>query len=312
MLVQYMRDNLRELNEGLARAFEVAGGMSSDELTACRRSVMHGMPIAFRLATVHTQLMDDLKAGLAYARRQGLDAVVGYCMAAAQSPDLLVEEENAGLDLVRNFVRETVPSPAKILDVASGMGHFSLPLAAEGYEVTLLDPAAPFLEAAVRRAGAATAKNLDSLICGSFKDLAGIESESYDVCLCMRSAYYAQPRSLAEEVIGRLGRIAKKGVAVDVMSKEGLIRRLDEEGIDASPETIQQIRATGVTPPARSEGGCVIYSCFSIDEFQQALSSAGLRSRQLLACEFGDKGSQLDYAEPEAELRPYLLALCCK
>ncbi|KKK86229.1 hypothetical protein LCGC14_2765320, partial [marine sediment metagenome] len=38
----------------------------------------------------------------------------------------------------------------------------------------------------------------------------------------------------------------------------------------------------------------------------------GLRSRQLLACEFGDEGSQVDYTEPEAELRPYLLALCCK
>ena len=305
-----MRDNLRELNERLTRAFEAAVAMPPDELTACRRFVVHGLPIPFSLTAAHTQLANDLKDCLEYAQQRSLDAVVGYCMAGAQSPDLLVEEADAGVELVQHFVRDTVPPPATVLDVASGMGHFSLPLASEGYEVTLFDPVTPFLEAAIGRAAPAVLQNLAPPICGSFEDLADVESESCDICLCMRSVYYAQPRALAEEVIGQLGRIARKAVAVDVMSKESLILRLDDEGIDASPEAIQQIRATGVTPPARPEGGGVVYSCFSVDELKQVLTRAGLRIHKLLGCEFGDGGSQLDRTDSEVELHEHLLALC--
>ena len=112
MLVQYMRDNLRELNERLGQAFQAAGGMPPGELTACRRSVVHGLPIPFLLTTVHTQLVNDLKDCLEYAQQHGLDAVVGYCMAGAQSSDLLVEEADAGVDLVGSFLRDAVPPPA--------------------------------------------------------------------------------------------------------------------------------------------------------------------------------------------------------
>ena len=135
-------------------------------------------------------------------------------------------------------------------------------------------------------------------------------SGSYDVCLCMRSVFYAHPRPFAEEVIFHLGRIARTAVALDVLSKESLIRRLDDEGFDSSPETVRHIRETGVTPPAKPEGGCVVYSCFSTDELAQVLPRAGLRVHRLLGCGFGDEGSPLDHSESEIELYPYLLALC--
>jgi len=307
--IEYATNGLRELNERLREAFCRAAGTPSDELTACRRAVVHGMPISFRPTAVHDRLMQDLEACMTWARRQDLDAVVGYCMAAAQSPELLTEGDTI-TNVVLGFVRNAAAPPATVLDVASGTGHFGMRLAAEGYKVTLLDPAAPFLRAAMHRSPPEAARNVDKLICGTFEDLSGIASGSYDVCLCMRSIFYAHPRSAAEETIANLGRIAREAVALDVMSKEGLILQLTDEGFDPSPETVRQIRETGVTPPAGPEGGRVIYSCFSAGELTDALARAGLTLCRLLGCDSGDETGEAPGAELEAELCPNLLALC--
>src|SRR5437764_14547818 len=43
------------------------------------------------------------------------------------------------------------PPPATVLDVGGGAGHQSFPLAASGYDVTLLDPSAGMLDKARER-----------------------------------------------------------------------------------------------------------------------------------------------------------------
>jgi S-adenosylmethionine-dependent methyltransferase len=47
------------------------------------------------------------------------------------------------------------PPPAAIVDVGGGAGHQSIPLAADGYDVTVVDPSPWMLERAAERAGAA-------------------------------------------------------------------------------------------------------------------------------------------------------------
>lgn len=237
---------------------------------------MHGMPIAFNVTQAHEQLANDLTICAAQARQYGLEDAVGYCMAAAQAPDLLTVDVTHFDAAVLAFVREAASPPARILDVASGTGHFGIPLASQGFEVALFDPASAFLEDAQSRAAPAALMNIKSLICGTFEDLVEIPSESYDVCLCMYAFSYARSRGSAVEAIAQMARIARRAVAVSVMSKEGLIRRLEAEGFDVSPEVINQVRETGVTPPAKPEGGCVVYSCFSLGELREALAEAGL------------------------------------
>ena len=76
------------------------------------------------------------------------------------------------------------------------------------------------------------------------------------------------------------------------------------------PLMIRQIRETGVTPQAKPEGGCVVYSCFSLDEFSQVLDRAGLVIDQLVGYGPGNGMSRAETRQSEAELCPHLLALC--
>ncbi len=151
MHVQYATEELRELNASVGKAFEAAAGMSRDELTGCRQHVMHGMAMPFGVSGAQERLVGDLRTCQKQAEQLGLGDVVGYCMAAAQSPELLGETDTADA-LVMDFVRQVAGPGASVLDVGCGRGHFGIALAAEGYRVTLLDPASGFLEAALRRA----------------------------------------------------------------------------------------------------------------------------------------------------------------
>jgi ubiquinone/menaquinone biosynthesis C-methylase UbiE len=74
------------------------------------------------------------------------------------------------------------PPPATVLDVGGGSGAIAVPLAAEGYRVTVLDPSAAMLDLAARRA---TDANVElRLVQGGVEELAELAPGPYDAVCC--------------------------------------------------------------------------------------------------------------------------------
>ena len=284
--MDYLNPNLLELNLRVREAFSRSCGLSKEQMGICRW-VATGMAYpSVSLSTSQKELVAGLEGAVSYAREHKLgDQVAAWCMAAAEDACLL---EDPGPDrtviepIISEFLREYLPPSAKVLDVASGTGRFSRPLAAQGYKIALYDPAIPFLEMGLRKALAEGAgEKIRSLICGTFADLAKLEASSYDLCLCVGSMLYVDSRERSEQTLYHLARIASKAVVVEVASKHGLILQLGAE-FDVSANAIKQIFTTGVTPAARPESCGIVYSCFSSNEFREVAQNAGLNVQHLV------------------------------
>jgi len=288
MDIKYLNQNLLELNLRVREAFSHASGLAKEQMNACRWIAMNMPCPSSKLSAIQKELIARLEDAIEYAREYNLENVVGWCMVATQNEKLELDNEDANHDMIvirpiiSGFLDEHLPPPATVLDVASGTGRFSRPLAAQGYEISLFEPADSFLKLSFQKAESeGIERNIHSLTCGTFKDLAELETDSYDLCLCLRSLFYAHPREQAEQILFQLGRIASKVVVVDVISKYGIILQLGAE-FDVSANAIRQILTTGNTPPAKPEHGRVIYSCFSSNELHKIAQTAELNIQRLV------------------------------
>ena len=286
MDIEYLNRNLLELNFRLREAFSHASKLSEDQMTTCRWLAMDMPSPSTDLSPLQKRLVTELEDAVEYAGKRELgNQIVAWCMAAAENSSILEEPRPEGMviePIISEFLREYLPPPAKVLDVASGTGRFSRPLAARGYEISLFDPATSFLEAGLQKAEADGAgEQIHSLICGTFDDLRSLGTSSYDLCLCIGSMLYVDSRERAEQTLSELARIASKAVIVEVASKYGLILQLGAE-FDVSAEAIQQILTTGVTPPAKPESCGVVYNCFSSTELRKVAEDMGLRVQRLV------------------------------
>jgi S-adenosylmethionine-dependent methyltransferase len=128
------------------------------------------------------------------------------------------------LDLVLERLFEVLPPPpATVLDVGGGTGAFAVPLAARGYEVTVLDPATEWLDLAGRNAAAAGVAL--TLVEGTVQDLVRSHAGAkFDAILCHTVLLY-----LADSVdaLTKLGGLAHPGTILSVLEKnrEGLAVR---------------------------------------------------------------------------------------
>jgi len=98
-------------------------------------------------------------------------------------------------------VIEMLPPEARVLDVGSGYGRVTLPLAREGYEIEGLDLSSNLIQAA-RQAADAEGLHIGFTV-GSMRSLP-YPSAAFDVVLCLWSAFYEileeeeQTESIAE------------------------------------------------------------------------------------------------------------------
>jgi len=299
MDIQYLNPDLREMNGRLRAAFAAAAEMPDEQIRHCRWRAMDMCPPNAALSASQQELVGELREIVGFARDRDLEEVVGWCMAANQGLSIGAPPAEIGAT-ISEFVLSSVPPPARLLDVAAGTGRRSLPFATCGYRLSLFEPAAAFLEVAHQNAktqgiGAA----VENLICGTFKDLARVESKAYDVSVCIESLLYATPRQAAEDTLSNLARISSGALVVDVASKYGMLLQLGVEGEEVSAASIKQLLATGVTPPASAENGHVTYSCFSSEDFRSVLASCGLEVARLVG--HGEPGI---LARATAELMP--------
>ena len=109
------------------------------------------------------------------------------------------------------LARHLPPPPAKILDVGGGAGVYALPLAADGYEVHLIDPV-PLLVRQAAEASRAAAAPLVSCSVGDARSLAAADS-SADAVLLLGPLYHLTSRDDRVAALREARRVTRpKGV----------------------------------------------------------------------------------------------------
>jgi len=289
MQVAYLNPALETLNRTLAAAFSGAGELSAEQMSACRWAVLEMPGAADAPSNAQKELIRRLDGAHRAACERGLGQVFGWCMAGAQAAAVghidWGERDVRALSPVNAFLHEVVPAPAMVLDVAAGTGDSSLPLAADGYDIALFDPAAGFLELGAKHADRrGLADRIDGLLCGAFADLSVLPADAWDACLCIGSIFYLPSPRRVEQAVAHLARVASRSIVLDVVSKLGTILQLgrDDSDFEFSPSAAEQILSSGATSPGKRECGRVVYSCFSAAELRRLVEGAGMELRQLV------------------------------
>jgi 2-polyprenyl-3-methyl-5-hydroxy-6-metoxy-1,4-benzoquinol methylase len=128
-------------------------------------------------------------------------------------------------------------APLQVLDFGGGDGLDSVPLAASGHQVTIVDSSPAMLELAMQRAASSAAANRVRGVCGGVEQLrggGGAGDRRYDLALChFVIQYVADPGAVVSDVVGALrpgglmSLIAPNPVS-DVLTKA--IREVDPRG----------------------------------------------------------------------------------
>jgi SAM-dependent methyltransferase len=111
------------------------------------------------------------------------------------------------------------PPPARVVDVGGGAGNQSLPLAREGYDVTIVDPSAAMLERATTRLAeeSASTQARVELVHSSAQAAPGILGEAcFGAVLCHGVVMYIdEPTPFLES----LAALAQPGAIVSIVAK---------------------------------------------------------------------------------------------
>ena len=119
----------------------------------------------------------------------------------------------------RHLHEHLPPSPARLVDVGGGAGHQSLPLAREGYEVTIVDPSPTMLERAEALLGKESAEvaRRVQLVQASAEEAPGVLGDGrYAGVLCHGVIMYVDdPRPF----VAALADLAQPGAVVSLVAK---------------------------------------------------------------------------------------------
>jgi SAM-dependent methyltransferase len=111
------------------------------------------------------------------------------------------------------------PSPARIVDVGGGAGHQSIPLAREGYDVTIIDPSRTMLDRAEQRR-ATEDRDVAArvrLVEATGEDAeAALDGERFDGVLCHGVVMYVDDPA---PLVGSLCALAAPGGIVSIVAK---------------------------------------------------------------------------------------------
>ena len=121
------------------------------------------------------------------------------------------------LDLVLERLRQRLPPPpARVLDAGGGTGAFAVPLAAEGYDVTLVDRSPEWLARARSKADAAGV-NL-RLLQASLETVSGAELGTFDAILSHAVLMYVDDPQAG---LRALHSVADDGAVLSLLEKNG-------------------------------------------------------------------------------------------
>lgn len=182
------------------------------------------------------------------------------------------------------------PPPAVVLDVGGGAGVYALLLAARGYEVHLIDPAAPHVEQARRASDEQPATPLASATVGDARRLDRADA-SVDAALLLGPLYHLTERGDRVAALAEARRVLRPGavLAVAAISRfastyDGLLRgHLDELGFEAIVE--RDVREGQHRNPTRRPQWFTTAYFHLPDELAEEVGDAGLLLHAVLAVE---------------------------
>ena len=186
--------------------------------------------------------------------------------------------------------RHLPPPPAVVLDVGGAAGVYALPLAAQGYQVHLVDPLARHVQQALRASGEQPDGPLASATVGDARQLDRPDA-SVDAALLFGPLYHLTERAdriralvEARRVLRPGGVLAGAAISRFASTLDGLLRGyLDEPGFEAIVE--RDVReGQHRNPTGRPEWFTTAY--FHLPEdLAQEVGEAGLRLHAVFAVE---------------------------
>jgi SAM-dependent methyltransferase len=172
------------------------------------------------------------------------------------------------LRLVLERLKETLPPPpARVLDVGGGSGVVAIPLAEQGYDVTLLDSSEGMLRVARKRIGTAGVELTVTL--GEIDDIPRLTAAGFDAICCHAVLMYVNDPAGSLKV---LRSAAREGAVLSLLEKnrDGLAMRPGLRGdyVEALRVLDDPVAAGNLGIPNRSR---------SMDEWCVLLDAAGWR-----------------------------------
>ena len=159
------------------------------------------------------------------------------------------------------------PPPATVLDVGGGSGVIAVPLAARGYDVTLLDPSAAMLELARGHAGDAGAEL--RFVEGGVERIAELSPGPFDAICCHAVLMYLEepaPRLV------EMRRAATTGATLSLLEKNRLALAM-RPGLRGDYGEALRV----LDDPVASGNLGIPNRSRSVDEWSELLTSAGWR-----------------------------------
>ena len=172
------------------------------------------------------------------------------------------------LQLVLERLRETLPPPpARVLDAGGGSGVVAVPLAQQGYDVTLLDPSEGMLRVAAGNIAAAGVEL--AVVHGAIDDVPRSTSGPFDAICCHAVLMYVDDPAASLKI---LQSVARDGAILSLLEKNrsGLAMRPGLRGDYEEARRLldDPIAAGNLGIPNRSR---------SIREWRDLIGTAGWR-----------------------------------
>ena len=117
-----------------------------------------------------------------------------------------------------NLARHLGPEPARVLDVAGGNGMAAIRLAAQGHEVTVLDPAGAMLRAAIHAAEAHEVADRLHVVQAAAHDAPEVFTDhDFDLVLCHNLLHYAESPDERRAVLAAITAPLRPGGLLSVL-----------------------------------------------------------------------------------------------
>jgi SAM-dependent methyltransferase len=196
-------------------------------------------------------------------------------------------------DLVRlrtwDIFERFLPPSGRVIDVGGGPGTHAAHLAAEGYDVTLVDPVPGHVELATKRAGDGSAPSFEARL-GVASDLPA-DDGSVDAVLLLGPLYHLVDRADRLGALAEARRVLRPGgrVLAEVICRHALVIDATLKDRLDSPTTWSDFECnidTGLSQdPANVADGSFWAYFHRPDELRRELMDAGLDDIELVAVE---------------------------
>lgn len=202
-----------------------------------------------------------------------------------------LDERRVEHGVTQRAMGEFLPSaPASILDIGSGPGRYSIPLALAGYSVSLVDVSAACLalaETNASRAGASFAQ----VECRSATSLGPFSDASFDAVLLLGPLYHLQAAADREQAVQEALRVLRPGgvLFTAFLSRYSVVRyaaKTRPGQLTDDPDFVESILAEGVGRSDRADAA-FLNTCYFADPVavRPFMEACGVLTTQVLGCE---------------------------